>query len=109
LAVRVEADRDVALVARDLELVGDRRPLGRQAVPVRPGRLGLCRRELGPELPDELRLDRALVLLLAGRQRLALLRAVAVDRDGLQAELPALQVDLLAGAASVVRGPWNYG
>ena len=33
--------------------------------------------------------------LLAGRQRLAALRVVAVDRDRLEAELPALEVDLL--------------
>ena len=38
---------------------------------------------------------RVAVLLLAGAQRLAALRVVAVDRDRLEAELPALEVDLL--------------
>ena len=52
--------------------------------------------ELALELGDRLGVgDRVAVLLLAGRQRLAALAVVAVDRDGLEALLPALEVDLL--------------
>ena len=39
--------------------------------------------------------DGVAVLLLARRERLGALRVVAVDRDGLEALLPALEVDLL--------------
>ena len=62
-------------------------------------RLGLGLGELLPQLLDLLggrpRRRRVAVLLLAGAQRLAALRVVAVDRDRLEAELPALEVDLL--------------
>ena len=70
--------------------------LGRQAAAIRLGRLDLGRRELLLELRHDLGVgDRVRVLLLARRQRLRALRAVAVDRDRLEAQLPALEVDLL--------------
>ena len=98
LAVRVQADGDVALVAGDVELVGDRGALGREPAAMRAcvastwasasclRRLSIVSASLGAA---------PLVLLLAGGQRLGALAAVAVDRDRLEAELPALEVDRL--------------
>ena len=53
-----------------------------------------CLRRLSMVSAGRAELDLA-VLLLAGGQRLAALRAVAVDRDRLEALLPALEVDRL--------------
>ena len=53
-AVVVQADRDVALVARDLELVRDRGPLVREAPAVRLGGLDLGGRELAAQALDGL-------------------------------------------------------
>ena len=66
---------------------------------VRQGGLDLGLRELLAQRLDDLvgvfgRRGVA-VRLLAGGQRLAALAAVAVDRDGLEAQLPALEVDRL--------------
>ena len=59
------------------------------------GRLLLGLGELLLELRHGLGIDDLAGVLLAGRERLAALRVVAVDRDGLEALLPALEVDLL--------------
>ena len=80
-AVLVEADGDVALVAADLELVGERGALVGQA---------LAQRAL-----HHLRRAAPVRLVHAGRQRLAALAAVAIDRDRLEPELPAVDVGLL--------------
>jgi hypothetical protein len=77
-AVGVEADGDVALVAGDAELVGDAVPRIGQAFAARllhGGRGGA-------------------VALGARGKGLAFLGAVAVDRQGLEAELPAVEVGL---------------
>src|SRR5450759_1383787 len=60
-------------------------------------RLDLGRGELAVELLDNLggRLRPDVALELAGAERLAPLAVVAVDGDRLEAQLPALKVDLL--------------
>ena len=54
LAVRVEADGDVALVAGDVELVGDRGPLRRESAAVRQAGFDLGLRELLAQRLDDL-------------------------------------------------------
>ena len=79
-AVLVQADGDVALVAADRELVRDRRALvGQLAARERAAAAGGF---ASPPRP----------LVVAGVERLGALAAVAVDRDGLEAELPRLDV-----------------
>src|SRR5260221_12617816 len=97
MAMGIEPEGDVPLVAGDIELVGDCRSLGREPAAMRAPRLDLGRGQLPLQVGDDLGVDRVSpgVLLLAGRERLRALRAVAVDRDRLQAELPALEVDRL--------------
>src|SRR6202012_1443225 len=79
-AVLVLAGGDVALVAADRELVGDRFALARHLAP-----LGFRRllRALGLDI---------LALLRVGAQRLRRLRAVAVDRQRLRPASPAAGV-----------------
>src|SRR5205823_5752247 len=79
-AVLVLADGDVALVAADGELVGDRLTLVRQFAADGGG-------------ADAKQLETRLVF--RGGERLRALAAVAVDGDGLEAELPGLVVRLL--------------
>ena len=82
LAVLVEADGDVALVAGDVELVRDRLPLVGQPVTARRGfgAVGAGRDGL---------------LVLRRVERLRALAAVAVDRHGLRADPPRVDVGLL--------------
>ena len=82
-AVVVEAHGDVALVATDVELMGHAPSRVRQ--PLAPRRCG--------------HLGRRLVGFAARVERLALLRAIAVDGQGLEAQPPALHV----GAGDVGR------
>ncbi len=76
-----QAHRDVALVTRDAELVGDRLP------------------RVGEPLAVRLTSQRRLFVLLlvgfgAGVQRLAFFRAVAINGDRLEAQLPTIDVGL---------------
>ena len=80
-AVGEEADGDVALVAVDVELVGDDSAACRAAV----RGAAWARRRSRP---------RRVSPSVLGGERLAFLRAVAVDRQGLEAELPAFEVRL---------------
>ena len=66
-------------MAGHIELVADRAAVGRQAAALGPDRRLVDHRGLG---------------LGAGVQGLAALAAVAIDRDGLEAQLPRLQVDV---------------
>ena len=89
-SVRIDADRDVALVALDVELVGDGPALVGQLAANRPGLLGE-----GHHLRQDGhggRLD--LLLVQGGVQRLRALGSIPVDRDRLEAHPPALQIDL---------------
>ena len=89
-AVAVEADGDVALVAADVEFVGDR-----HALVVEPVTVGM-RRSVHVLLFDEgLCGPRAGGLGgfgPGGGERLRLLASVAIDGDGFEAELPGLKV-----------------
>ena len=75
-AVVVEADGDVALMATHVELVGH------------------AAAGVGEPLPPRCRghLRRGLVGFRTGVERLALLRTIAVDRQGLEPHPPALHV-----------------
>ena len=83
LAVFVETNGEVALLPANVEAVRDRRALHWESAAGDAGArqhvVAGCR----------------LVLLLAGVEWLRALRAVAIDRDRLQAELPPFQVDAL--------------
>ena len=79
-AVVEQADGDVALVAGDAELVGDRLAACRAAA-----RGAACRGRF---------LGLGLVGLGARVERLAFLRAVAIDGQRLEAQLPAVDVRL---------------
>ena len=79
-AVLVLAGGDVALVPADRELVGDRLALVRHPVADRDRR------------PTSASASVVLLVLGVGAQRLRGLRAVAVDRERLQAALPAVGV-----------------
>ena len=93
LAGLVQADVDVALVARDRELVRERLPLVGQlaAAPPPAARSGAT---AGAAAHRRRRLAQPRIGL-AGRQRLGALAAVAVDRDRLQPVLPGLHVGVL--------------
>ena len=95
-AVGIEADRDVALVSADVELVRHRHALFRQLVPHRAWRtvqvlFNHCLCGAG-----------ALARLVSGRsslrpgrrQRLRLLAAIAIDGHRLQPQLPGLKISL---------------
>ena len=94
LAVLVQADRDVALVAGDRELVGDRRAARRAACARRRAASAPTRRQPPPPA-------RAFASSLRGRERLAALGAVAVDGEGLEAQPPALDVGLRRSSSGV--------
>ena len=84
LSILEEADRDVALVALDVELVRDRVPLVRQ----------LAADRLRDELRRRLRRKLGRRLVPRRVERLRALAAVAVDGDRLRAQLPRLDVGL---------------
>ncbi|TXT19206.1 MAG: hypothetical protein FD138_4369 [Planctomycetota bacterium] len=79
-----QADRDVAVVIADAELVRDRLSSGRQAT---------TNRTTGNRL--DCAIGFLLVALFRRVQRLRLLRAVAINRERLEAQLPAVDVGTL--------------
>src|SRR5690606_15496607 len=95
-AVLVLAAAQEDLVATDAGLLGEPAALLRQAVTHGLGRGQLVARRGGDGGDGGLRLGlRCLLLLVARAQGLTRLATVAVERDGLETELPALVVDPL--------------
>ena len=100
LAVLVESDRQVTLMSRDGELVGHGRPSIRQTMAHGARR---CIRiiqsrfssSLGIELVQNVLNCLGLLVFLAGHQHLVGLRAIAVDCNSLQTQLPGLYVSIL--------------
>ena len=81
LAIFVETNGEVALLTGNIEAVRDRRALHWEAS---AGHTRTCEYVVAYG---------RLILLLAGVEWLRALRAIAIDRDRLQAELPPFQVD----------------